>query len=299
MRRAAIFFAASAAACGSEAMQTQVKVRDVRVAIPTPEAGIIDLVSPEVEIPSGEDRMFCYYLDSTDEMVVSGLEAKQGLGGHHIVLLTTKAPRPPGTFEDCTDPANMVNFRSLVLPDTPLPEGHAVRVPQNTQFVFQIHYVNTFEEAILVRDVARLKTVDPSTVRHWVSTFTTNSLSINLPEGPSEQSFDCTLDKDVDLLLLGGHMHEQGKTFEITIGDGTTMESFYYVDPWKDEFRDAPPVELFLENPHRLSAGTVLRTHCKWDNTLGRQLPFPDEMCSSFGYLRGLEEPVHCELVDP
>ena len=48
-------------ACGGEAGSNA--ALDVRVAIPEPEDGVFDLVTPEVEIPAGQERMYCWHID--------------------------------------------------------------------------------------------------------------------------------------------------------------------------------------------------------------------------------------------
>ena len=70
---------------------------------------------------------------------------------------------------------------------------------------------------------------------------------------------------------------------------------FYTADPWRPVFRDLPPVELFFEQPRPFSAGTISRTRCVWQNDTGRTLTFPEEMCSSFGYVRGTARSFQCE----
>src|SRR5678815_5365879 len=179
-------------------------VVDVRVDIPAPDPNYLDLVTPDQVIAAGEEKMFCYYLDNhAGELAVQTLEAFQGNYGHHVVLLTTVEPRPDGTWEDCSDQAEMWKFRSFVLP-IPLPDGYAIKVPDGMQYVMQIHYVNTGEAPILVRDVARLKKVDAAAVQTWVATLTTNRLDVSIPPGPLSVSFDCTDEQQVELLLVGG-----------------------------------------------------------------------------------------------
>ncbi len=272
-------------------------VVDVRVDVPEPSDAYLDLVTPDLEIAAGTEKMFCIYLDNDQgELAVDNMEALQGDYGHHIVLLTTIDPQPAGTVEDCTSQEDMWKFRSFVLPGNELPPGHGIRIPDGMQYVMQIHYVNVNPQPILVRDVARLQLVEPAAVETWVTTLTTNSLRLALPTGVSSESFDCTLTEDVDLLLLGGHMHETGTTFEIEVGPSVDeLESMYLVDPWRPAYRDAPPVTLFYQQPRAVPAGTIVRTTCTWDNTSAETIEFPAEMCASFGYIAGTSTPFHCE----
>jgi hypothetical protein len=271
-------------------------VVDVRVPIPEPDPAFFDIVTPEATIDPGVEKMFCYYLDNQDgELAVSTLEALQGQYGHHVVLLTTVEPKPSGTWEDCSARSEMWKFRSFVLP-VPLPDGNAVRVPQGLQYVVQVHYVNAGEYPILIRDVARLRRVPVADVTTWVATMTTNVLDITIPPGAATETFDCTLTEDLDLLILGGHMHEHGARFTVEIGPSANeLETLYLVDPWQPSYRDFPPVSLFFTAPHHLTAGTVIRTTCEWMNPGGSPIEFPTEMCTAFGYLAGTDRPFHCE----
>jgi hypothetical protein len=271
-------------------------VQDVRVAIPPPDPNYVDIVSPEVTIEAGDERMYCFYIDNDlGEFAVSTMEALQGQYGHHIVLLTTVEPEPGGTFEDCSAQEEMWKFRSFVLP-IEMPDGYGIKVPAGLQYVMQIHYVNAGEQPILVRDVARLRRVEPANVETWVATLTTNSLRLSVPPGPGTEQFDCTLQQDLDLLLVGGHMHESGTRFSIEVGSSASaLERLYLVDPWKPSYRDLPPVSLFFDAPVHVTAGTIFRTTCEWMNTGSSPLEFPGEMCASFGYLAGTDQPFHCE----
>jgi hypothetical protein len=300
MRNALFTITVALAACGGTTADDTGDdvpdgVVDVRVPIPDPDPAYLDLVTPEVVIEAGQEKMYCYYLNNADaELAVSTLEALQGRYGHHIVLLTTVEPEPDGTFEDCSDRSEMWKFRSFVLP-VPLPGGHAVRVPMGLQYVMQIHYVNAGDEPILVRDVARLRKVPVAQVQTWVATMTTNKLDFSIPPGAASVSFDCTVPEPVDVLILGGHMHEHGARFSLDIGDTTSsLAPFYVVDPWQPSYRDFPPVSLFFTAPHHLAAGSVIRTTCEWDNPGTTPIEFPAEMCTAFGYLAGTDQPFHC-----
>lgn len=298
--------AACAVGCGSESSDggggpsdVPDGVRDVRVAIPEPDEAFVDIVTPDVIIEPGEEKMYCLHMVNEEgDLAVGLMDTTQGDYGHHFVALTTLDPQPPGTLEDCTDESEMWKYRAFVLPDTELPEGHATEIPAGLPYVMQFHYVNTGKEPILVRDLARMHKVSTDEVTTWVSTFTTNALDFELePRKTSSISFDCTLPEATELLVLGGHMHEFGSRFEAAFDkDGSgEFETLYEVTEWKDDFRDAPPVSLFFEQPRVVPAGTVVRTSCEFDNNSDTMLGFPEEMCSTFGYLAGTKEPFHCE----
>ncbi len=289
--------AALGSACGAGEAPAP-EVRDVRVAIPEPDARYFDIVTPEVMIRAGGDQAFCLYLDYSFDVDegARNLVTLQGAGGHHIVVLTSAKPKPNGTLEECTDNASMKDIRPLVIPSE-LPEGHAVFMGKSGQLVLQFHYVNTTDKQLLVRDVARLEMVRAEDVSTWVGSFATTDALFDVHPGETEHvAFDCSSQEDVDLLLVGGHLHEYGTRFELMVGPDTDhLESIYLVDPWYADFRDAPPVTLLRDNPLHLAKGTIVRTICDWNNPDDVDLQFPDEMCAAFGYVSGTKNAWLCD----
>jgi len=273
-------------------------VVDVRVPIPAADPNIVDIITPEVQIEAGAEKMYCYYTSNAlGELAIHNLDVLQGQYGHHMVLVTTTEPMPDGTLEDCSDVADMAKFRAFIIPVGEPPAGYAVDVPAGHQYVLQFHYVNAGDAPILVRDVARLQKIPVESVTTWLASLATADLRLTIPPGGGNQTFDCTVPEDVDLLLLGGHMHENGTKITIDIGATTdSLENMYLVDPWKPVYRDSPPVSLFFQTPYHLAAGTVVRTHCEFTNAGTTPLEFPAEMCTAFGYIGGTKTPFNCVI---
>lgn len=269
---------------------------DERTELPPDTAEAIHFAGAEFVVGAGEDVMMCYSVDyDGGEVAYNNAISLQGKGGHHVILLGAKEPQPAGTVEDCSDGMDMSKYDLLMIPEE-LPDGYGTILPANRHMVIQSHYVNTTDKPLRVRDVVKLELIPMADVKTFAAPIATNTIDIMLPAGKKgEVSFDCTLEADVKLLMLGGHMHEWGTKFEAKIGPSVDeLESLYLVDPWHADFRDVPPVNLYLENPKPLSAGTIIRTSCYWDNTESEDIKFPHEMCSTFGILAGIKDPVEC-----
>lgn len=306
MRSISILFIgglAMAAGCGGSDMQgddmgddVPPGTLDVRVPIPADDPNYITLVTPDEIIPAGEERLYCYFIGAeAADVAIRGMDTQQGQFGHHLTLLTSLEPKPAGTREDCTSPESMAKYRAFVFPTGDLPDGFGINIAANTVYVLQMHYVNTGEVPILVRDVARMHKIAAADVQTWVATMTTNDLQVKAMPGESSDTWQCTLADDLDLLLLGGHMHEMGSKIAVDIGPSASeLQNLYLVDPWKPEYRDGPPITLYLTAPHHLTAGSVIRTTCTWQNTSQAEVDFPAEMCSAFGYLAGTQQGFHC-----
>jgi hypothetical protein len=273
---------------------------DLRQPIPEPDERFYDLVLPEQVIEPGEDIMYCYHVEMDESFPASELVSQQGQYGHHLIPMSTKEPEAPGTWARCDDIADMGKFRPFMFP-LRLPEGHAYQVEAGTPLALQSHYVNAGTEPLLVRDVVRIEKMDPNAVTDWVTTVATNTTDFEIASGETlETTFDCSFEQDLEIVLMGGHLHETGTKFSVEIvgerdGEGTGAEEIYLVDPWVPEFRDAPPIEFMWDQPIELAAGQVLRTRCTWDNVRPHALTFPEEMCATFGYIRGTTESVVCD----
>ncbi len=273
-------------------------VLDARVPIPEADPEYFDFVSPEITIAPGDDKMLCIHSEIPEEMTIDNLKAFQGKFGHHIVLLTAKEPMPAGTLEDCTDRKAMTKYGPFVLPDTPLSAGYGVLVPKGLKIVMQVHYINAGAKPELIRDVARMHLIPKASVTKWVHTMATSDNTLSLaPQQKTSLHFDCEIPAGTELLVAGGHMHEHGTRFEMSIGkDEASLASLYLVDPWKIEFRDAPPVSLFFENPMVIADKSILRTNCEFNNESPNDIIFPEEMCATFGYVAGVDAPIDCQI---
>jgi hypothetical protein len=271
---------------------------DERVEMPADSDGVLNFAGPEFVVQPGEDVMVCMSVDyEGEEVAYRNALSLQGRGGHHVILLGAKEPQPAGTVEDCSDGADMSKYDLLMIPQE-LPPGYGTKLPAGRHMVIQSHYVNTTDAPIRVRDVVQLELIPAAEVETWAAPIATNTIDFEIPAGqPGDVSFDCTLEQEVQLLMLGGHMHEWGTTFKTEVGPSAdALELLYLVDPWKADFRDVPPVSLFFESPRVLPAGTVIRTSCTWENTESEMLMFPHEMCSTFGIVAGVRDPIECRF---
>ena len=282
-----------------DGMTSEPEARDNRVELPPQDDDHYTFVGGEIVIEPGEDKMYCFYLEAEEDMALTDIDMLQGEFGHHAIIVRTTDPKPPGTVEDCSDDESTSKFSAFLIPVAGAPENAAFLVEKGTQVVLQSHYVNASDEPILIRDAVHTRRLPMDEVETWMSTFTTTSFGIEIMPGENETelTFDCAMDRDVDLLNVGGHMHESGTSFEVSIGPSEEeLERIYFVDKWIPEFRDVPPVELYGSDPLRLTAGTIVRTTCRWENTTGEPMHFPEEMCAAFGVLAGTQEIYDCRV---
>lgn len=300
-----VALALSAALCGAgcgegetDGPDTDSGVTDVRVAMPVMDPNFIDLAGGEAVIQPGEEKLWCSHLHYDGPDAAFDLQqTMQGQFGHHAVLLGAVKALDPGDGEDCTHTDQVGQYEAFSIGEQELPAGYGVFLASGRSLVLQSHYINVSSEPILIRDVVRLRKVPLAEVKSWASVYATTHMGFSLPAGEaSVVQFDCAVEKDVELLLAGGHMHENGTAIEVLYGpDSNALATLLRTDPWLAEYRDFPPMERY-EEPLVLLKGTLLRTRCELENRTGHELTYPEEMCLSFGYAAGTKEPVVCAV---
>lgn len=259
-----------------------------------PDATELTFETGEFEVPVG-DSFTCFYTDSFSprELSVYAATGTQGLGGHHIIAYYADEPRPVG-YHPCTD-EEMTNLHQLAgaagaeggEPVLGLRDNLALRVPEGKQFVMQAHYINATDAPMRVNDSVTLMLMKPEDVRAYVNYFVTNDDSFEIPATSNySHTTYCTTQRDLDVVLTLGHMHEDGRQYNLDIVDGSdTVMSSLRDDSWQPSFTSHPPTTYYpADAPLHIPAGTRLRQRCEWDNTADRTVIFPREMCLSFMY---------------
>ncbi len=268
--------------------------------------GTLTFRTGEFTVPIG-DSFTCFYTDvvSPRELSVKGASGGQGLGGHHIIAYYAEQPRPVG-YHECTD-EEMTNLKQIAGSAGEEGEGPlalrddlALRVPAGKQFVLQAHYINVTDAPMTVSDWVTLELLEPEQVYAYVNYFVTNDETFEIPPSSSYQSTTyCTVQRDLDVVLTLGHMHEDGRQYKLEIVDelGASMQTLRD-DTWQPSFTSHPPVTYYpVTAPLRIPAGTRLRQTCDWDNTTSRTVLFPREMCLAFMYyFPGEGDDIVCDM---
>jgi hypothetical protein len=277
-------------ACGSEEAATGPQ-RDYPTVPEMPsDPNVVRFELTEQTVPAHSDVVLCHYLDVTEEeMYVRAFESFQGKSGHHLIIFKARVPDAPGTVRDCTSPEDMIRFTPVISSVQfgleRFPDGMAIRVPRGVQIVLQQHYVNTTPNDLLVKDVAFMTKVPQSEVRELAGFYGLSDIFFELPPGEETVlKFDCTAPRDMNVLLVGPHMHEWGTRFRVTHTNASGSNDLINLE-WRADYRDAPPTRDFgKESPLVLKAGDKLSTECVFRNTTSKTLKFPEEMCATYGY---------------
>jgi hypothetical protein len=290
-------FALALTGCAVEDAAPADNTRDLRVELPLEVDGWRNIIGGEAIIAPGEEKMLCFHMTwDQPTMAVGEIDMIQGKMGHHAVMVTTKAPLPAGSVEDCTASTEMWKYNAFLIPVPSLPAGMGIELATGQHMVLQSHYVNIGDVPIKIRDVVRVRQRQTKDVQKWVSTLSASSFDIDVMPGASRtETFDCGFDEDVELILAGPHMHEEGTGFQIHLGPSVDkLELLQDVDDWIEEYRDSPPVLMAFDKPLAVPKGSILRTTCSWKNTRDHQIGFPEEMCTTFGYIAGTKKLYDC-----
>lgn len=288
---------------------------DLRREFPAAAEGAWVLQSPEYVIPAGTEKQLC--MATTYEGPDVGIRAQlnyQTRMGHHVTLFGTTASArdvPDGTSWDCTttEALDMTSMEPILIGGTieyqedgvlnafVLPDGMAAPLENGQRVILQSHYVNVADHDVLVQDESQMELVDEDDVEVWAAPLVNTITDFTIPANSSEYSevFDCAMEEEVNVLFVGGHLHEWGKSFKTELTTGGATSTIYEVQEWEPSLRDAPMYEQFEAGAFTLTVGDSLRTTCTWSNNEDHDLQFPQEMCVTFGMVYPARVPIICD----
>ena len=285
---------------------------------------------PPFKIEPGTEREIYYATQITDEngnpvegdIFINRVEIFYPAGSHHFILyrfteegLANDVPSrgitpgisvdPSDVFRelDTEDPQVLGNFgvdRLFVVgtqtDDTlfEFPEGVGLRMPGNTVYDLNSHYINLLgDETLIGETYVNIYTIPEEEVRYEAVEIFVSNRSINVPPKTTRVSkmtwyVEDELERrghnpetELSVFLLTSHMHRHGELFEIfqrSSGDLLHRSIAY----------DNAPIDLF--NPIlRLGPDDALSFQCTHNNYDTNEplifgLTSEDEMCIIFGY---------------
>ncbi|MDB5217694.1 MAG: hypothetical protein JWO86_5621 [Myxococcaceae bacterium] len=262
------------------------------VTAPTTQAAGLEFETGPFQIQPG-DNFECFYTATTTDHVlnVQGAKGVQGVGGHHLIVYYTDQKVPVGHHK-CSD-VEMLGLHQVAADAgnnegvIQLPPGYATKIPAGKQLVIQSHYVSTASGPSTVNDSITLTTLEDKDVTQFANSFVMVDGNFKVPPRSAATSATlCSTPKDLDLIIVLGHMHEWGSHYKLERMDdaGQPLETLYETD-WETLYVAHPPVTNYdAAKPLHLPKGTKLRQTCSWKNTEDQEKAFPSEMCVMFSY---------------
>lgn len=285
---------------------------------------------PPYKIEPGTEREVFYATQITDEngdpvegdIFINGYEIFYPTGSHHFLLYRlTDAAISEGVIHAGTNPDIGVNpkdvFRELD-PDDPqafgnigthrffvagtqtddfsleFPEGVALRLPGDTLFDLNSHYINLLGTETLIGEVyINLYTLPPEEVKYEAIEIFVSNTNIYVPPGLTRiAKMDWYIADELELqgiapdavlniMMLTSHMHRHGELFEITqMSTNELLHRSISYDDAPITFYDPP---LALDTNDGISFQC---THNNYDSESVLEFGFTseDEMCLFVGY---------------
>ncbi len=297
---------------------------------PPPPGEGYQLRMPPFKIEPGTEREVFYHTQITDEngqpvngdIFVNRIEVYYPIGSHHFALFyLTDAAVKRGLLdigvvpEAGVDPSE--NFRVFELAHIGLlglvgterifitgtqrdetnfrfPEGVALRLPGNTVYDLNSHYINLLGTETMHGEVyVNIHTIPPEKVKYEAKVLLVYNNDINVPPGTTRTTgYDWLIkdelerlgvspNADMHVVLLSSHMHRHGELFEIN--RLSTSELLH-----RSVTYDNAPISVF-DPPLILGADDGLGFACTQSN-YDRDAPIrfgftsEDEMCVMYGY---------------
>jgi hypothetical protein len=241
--------------------------------------------SGEFEVPAFSEVTRCAVvrMDNLDPFYVSGYKAEMLPGSHHFNLFWI----PEGSLGeprlgDCD--MNAVRFffagSQWESVEEYMPEDRAVKIPERSDLLLEVHYLNTGPEPITGHVEVTLRGADPATLVDEIGTYMNLMDGFQIPPH-SERTYAarCPVVAGSHVWLLTSHSHWRTDLFEIfRYREGSDELELLY------ESRDPLHPELMrFDEPLVFEEGEGFEFRCHWRNDTDQHVrngpDADDEMC--------------------
>lgn len=226
----------------------------------------VDLVSTPYTLQPGEEKYFCYTtrLPADRDVVITKITPTYGVGTHHILFSQTIATEPEG-FSECN-----VLIRTTWVPlyaggldsgPLALPENTGFKtLERGQQVLMQLHLQNASDAPITAKTSLRIDIADatPEITTAGIYGLDNRKLSIP-PRSDMTHSMSCTMDKDLEVFAVLGHMHKHGVHLDVSRG-ATAGTELLYEETWNFEEQPVTPASF------RVNKGDNLHLRCTHKN---------------------------------
>lgn len=253
---------------------------------PLPPAGGVQLTTTSFTLAAGQEQYMCYqfYSPSDKPVAITNVETISQAGIHHMALFQAFEVNEPDAPHACPSLIKTTWLPIFVSGtgshELAVPDGAGFIIQPHTQYILQLHLLNSGESAIDVRAGVNLTYAsDPSTLQP-AGIFAVGDQSINIPAGATDYqlSSSCMMGKTRNVFAVFPHMHQLGTEFDVTLTpQGGSASSFYKVDPWEFGAQPVDPMTYVSQPTDNISVT------CHWANPGQTPVTFGEsttnEMC--------------------
>lgn len=249
----------------------------------------------EIFYPTGSHHFILYRLtDAAIEEDILGAGVTPGIGVDPNHVFRELDPSDPQAFGNIGIHRFYVGGTQTKDFSFKLPEGVAIRLPGDTLFDLNSHYINLLGTETLVGEVyINIYTLPPEEVKHEAIEIFVSNTDINIPPGLTRvakmdwyvedelERRGAPSDAVMNIITLSSHMHRHGELFEIQ--RMSTNELLHR----SIDYDNAPIT--FYNPPLKFNGSDGLSfqcTHNNYDRDVSIEFGFTseDEMCIFVGY---------------
>jgi hypothetical protein len=301
----------SAAGSGaSHAMPTGEPSTAGAFTVPAVASGYTRLTATTItDIMPGADATYCQYLMAPVDydMDIVDTRGAQSKYGHHVAAFTYSGTQELGKSFPC-GPSTEFNSESSASGAAAAagghatgmggwvgsslvhgPDGAAFRLKKGEGIMLNLHYLNTGDKPIDGDAYLDVKLVETDPTRMMATIFSSvNAQFAVAPHSDQTSSVDCTVQSELQFVMMANHMHEFGvsATTSVVRGGSGTEEVMRDDSSWAAEMQLNPEFAKWpASQPFVVHVGDVIRTRCTWKNTSDQNIMFPREMCISAGFV--------------
>ncbi len=201
---------------------------------------------------------------------IASYEEHMTTGSHHMFVFFMPGVTANGPLQDC--PSGGLEFHPYPFtsqsPDAVLtyPPGVGSVIPGSYGLMLNAHFINTSQADYQATLKVTLHVAAQGTVTEHAGVIFMNNASIDIPPTgqPSTATATCTLPQDVNLMVVGSHMHQRATNFVAT----SASQTIYQTNQWAD------PKPTVYDPPLQLKAGAPVTWSCTYVNDTNTDLTF-------------------------
>jgi hypothetical protein len=295
--------AAAASTSAAGAVAGSAGAAEAEFKVPPLAAGYQRFETSPIDVPVGASDDWAQWVGGPfdQDYDVIDITGQQSVGGHHaLVYAATEAQLPGFTRlwkdEDQLTTRMMGGVGGEGGAKVNLPPGIVFRAKKGSYILVQTHYLNALDRPIVGRTVVDVKLSPVDLTRTVASLMSSTSLSVSLPaHAKTTMDVSCAVQRDLRFLQISNHMHDYGTTTFTEFVDPQGVKHELKSDAsWTGDWALNPNFTTYpVESPGFVPSGSMLHTHCEWNNTTDALIKFPSEMCVFFGFILN-ESDIYC-----
>jgi hypothetical protein len=258
---------------------------------PTPDQGV-QIVTKEYDLAPGQEKFTCYHgqIDKEGEIDVKYWESRMAIGSHHFILYQADNDSAAlGTMDETGCLTNFTNWiYSSAQPhiDLQIPEGVAMVLNSKQRINFDMHYINTGDQALKVQ--VQLNAIFATGQFTKAASLISYNTGIYLqPHATGSASGDCTPGKDAKFFYMLTHTHRRGTlaTISRVLANGMMGETLVESTNW-----ELPQEKKWITDPFMtFQPGEKFHYDCEYMNDLNQVVTTgpsaaTNEMCMAITY---------------